>query len=269
MGKKEDQWLVAISKNLSYILRHGASAEGIPIRNDGYVLVSDLLNWKDLRDVTVEQIREVVETNSKKRFELLDEPSGKLMIRAVQGHSLAVEGLDMEEITDASEFPVVVHGTYLEVLPLIRQNGLSKMARNHIHFATALPSSKPISGMRGSAEVVIHVNLDKALADGIKFYRSSNGVILSSGIDGILPPTYFKRISSQSGQELKFYEYTQFNGFLCPFRLLQHSRQLSANSRQCDVLSGPSHLLRAQQLEPSLRQKWQMKRYALRKMQAP
>ena len=41
-------------------------------------------------------------------------------------------------VTDPRDAPVCVHGTYKKVLPLILQNGLSTMGRNHIHFAPGL-----------------------------------------------------------------------------------------------------------------------------------
>jgi 2'-phosphotransferase len=69
------------------------------------------------------------------------------------------------------------------------------MARTHIHMATGYPDdSSVISGARSSADVFIIIDMEKALSDGIEFYRSTNGVILSSGIDGVLEPKYFKDI---------------------------------------------------------------------------
>jgi 2'-phosphotransferase len=85
------------------------------------------------------------------------------------------------------------------------------MGRNHVHFASGLPagfkrlddategeaesSSDPvISGMRKTSEVLIFIDLKKALADGMKFGRSANGVILSEGNEkGLIPTQYFLR----------------------------------------------------------------------------
>lgn len=184
-----------VSKTLSYVLRHAAVQEGIPIRSDGYVLVGDLLSHKLFTGVAEAQIRQIVASSDKKRFQLMTNDSGQEWIRAVQGHSIKLDGMDYEQIMDPKKYPTVLHGTYMDVLPFIEAEGLKRMARTHIHFAPALPEGKPISGMRGSAEVVIEIDMEKAMADGIKFYVSVNGVILSEGIDGILPPSYFKSIS--------------------------------------------------------------------------
>ena len=38
---------------------------------------------------------------------------------------------------------------------------------------------------RNDCQVLVHVDMAAAMADGIKFYVSSNDVILSEGLDGI------------------------------------------------------------------------------------
>eukprot|EP00121_Abeoforma_whisleri_P005762 Awhi_evm1s5222 len=50
--------------------------------------------------------------------------------------------------------------------------------------------------MRTDCDVLIYIDVPKAFQDGIKFYRSSNNVILSAGIDGVIPPQYFKKVES-------------------------------------------------------------------------
>jgi 2'-phosphotransferase len=65
--------------------------------------------------------------------------------------------------------------------------------RTHIHFATAYDGSA-ISGMRRNCEVVVEVDLIKAMQDGsLVFFRSDNGVILCAGEGerGIIVPDFF------------------------------------------------------------------------------
>lgn len=38
--------------------------------------------------------------------------------------------------------------------------------------------------------------------DGIKFFKSANGVILSDGKDGVLLPTYFSKVEGRAGKNL-------------------------------------------------------------------
>lgn len=77
------------------------------------------------------------------------------------------------------------------------------MQRNHIHMATGMPSSGVISGMRKSCEIVIHVDIALAMADGIEFFLSANGVVLTSGVDGVLAAKYFKKVEDRiAGREI-------------------------------------------------------------------
>ena len=48
--------------------------------------------------------------------------------------------------------------------------------------------------MRKGSRILIYIDLEKAMADGIKFYVSSNGVVLTEGEHGILKPKYFRRV---------------------------------------------------------------------------
>ncbi|KKZ58456.1 hypothetical protein EMCG_00947 [[Emmonsia] crescens] len=142
------------------------------------------------------------------------------LIRATQGHSIkTIEAASLLQklsltagSTDDPSTPpplpdTVVHGTYHAAWPsILASGGLKCMSRNHIHFATgpALSSVLPegrggpvvvtppglgagtggvISGMRADAQILIYVDLKKALEAGVPFWRSENGVILSEGMD--------------------------------------------------------------------------------------
>ena len=54
--------------------------------------------------------------------------------------------------------------------------------------------------MRNSCNVFIYIDTAKALEDGLGFLRSANGVILTSGKDGVLEPKYFKEVVHKSGK---------------------------------------------------------------------
>ncbi|EKE42645.1 hypothetical protein ENUP19_0052G0024 [Entamoeba nuttalli] len=172
---------VEISKRLSYLLRHGAIKERIPITNDGWVIIKDLLNNRQMKGVSEEKIISIVAKDQKKRYSIEGEGEEK-RIRANQGHSMKVE-VAMKEITDATLYPVVIHGTYMKHLNSIIKNGLQKMGRLHIHMAQGLPKEikEEQSGMRSTCNIVIYIDIEKAMKKGIKFYESENGVILSEG----------------------------------------------------------------------------------------
>lgn len=85
----------------------------------------------------------------------------------------------------------------MEPLPLIMQGGLKRMNRNHMHLAVGLPGNGVISGMRSSCQVVIEINMTRAMLSEHKmpFFISSNKVILSEGLeDGSIPTAYFRYV---------------------------------------------------------------------------
>jgi 2'-phosphotransferase len=174
-----------ISKVLSYKLRHDITVK----RDDeGYVNVKELgIN------VSLETIQRIVANNNKSRFNLI-ECENEWFIRANQGHSKDVGAQldDMKVMTQLIE-PIegVFHGTYRRFLDQINEKGLNRMSRKHIHFAKSVDAK---SGKRNDCDAIIYIDMAKAMKDGIVFYESDNGVILSEGIDGIIPNNYFIKI---------------------------------------------------------------------------
>ena len=70
------------------------------------------------------------------------------------------------------------------------------MRRSHIHFSPGIVGVDlgVRSGMRLSSPVHIYIDVPKCLQKGIKFFRSTNNVILSDGIDGVIPPDCFLKV---------------------------------------------------------------------------
>ncbi|GAB1204722.1 hypothetical protein APSETT445_003385 [Aspergillus pseudonomiae] len=143
------------------------------------------------------------------------------LIRATQGHSIksvdAASFLEKLSLDDEAKLPdTVVHGTFHAAWPaILASGGLRSMGRNQVHFATG-PSvqsaleqgaqrtkevtgdhgEKVISGMRRDAQLLIYIDLRRALAAGCPFWRSENGVILSEGMaveggKGVVPVEFF------------------------------------------------------------------------------
>lgn len=200
--RKKDNTNVYMSKRLSFYLRHGAEKAGLKIRKDGYVKVMDILKMNEFKEknANFEMIKRIVDTNDKKRFSMMEE-NQIWFIRANQGHSMkSVQSqalLQKLTIKDVNKYPIVCHGTYLKVWDVVKKEGLKTMSRNHIHFvpADSIKGKGVISGMRYNCQILIYIDILKAIKDGIAFYLSDNNVILSPGIDGRLPTKYFKKFS--------------------------------------------------------------------------
>uniref|UniRef100_A0A8C3UVW7 2'-phosphotransferase n=1 Tax=Catharus ustulatus TaxID=91951 RepID=A0A8C3UVW7_CATUS len=173
---------VRLSKALSYVLRHGAAAEGLPM--DGFVEVGALLRLRRFAGVSEGDVRRVVAADPKGRFALRPDP---LRVRANQGHSLPVPELELTPLlTPGALPPTLAHGTRRRLWGAIR----------HLHLAGGLPGDPGVrSGMRSDSEIAIIIDGPRALADGIPFFRSANGVILTPGdAQGCVPPKYFLRV---------------------------------------------------------------------------
>ncbi|CAI9764799.1 unnamed protein product [Fraxinus pennsylvanica] len=201
----------ALGRLLTRILRHMASELKLDMRSDGYVNVQDLLKLKlktfaniPLHLHTVDDVREAVRKDNKQRFSLLEE-NGELLIRANQGHTIAIVETEslLKPILSPEEVLVCVHGTYKKNLESILERGLKCMKRLHVHFSCGLPTDgEVISGMRRDVNLLIFLDVRKAMEDGMKLYMSDNRVILTEGFDGVVPVKYFEKIESWPKREL-------------------------------------------------------------------
>ncbi|XP_061692115.1 tRNA 2'-phosphotransferase 1 isoform X2 [Syngnathoides biaculeatus] len=165
---------------------------------DGYLFVEDILAHPQFHSYKLDDVERVVATNDKQRFKIRAHPEdGRMQIRANQGHTLQVKDLELKPVLAGSpDCPAeAVHGSYMHNWSSIQQHGLSRMRRTHIHLAPGLPQENGvISGMRRDCDLVIFIDVPKALADGIEFFWSENRVLLTTGnFEGKLPPVYFSR----------------------------------------------------------------------------
>ena len=212
---------VDLSKLLTKLLRHKAVELGVTIDTDGWVALSDALaqiNGPRLRELvgnagklgsheyteahvreyTEADVRDVVDANDKRRFVI-----NGTDIRAAQGHGMPGVGEKQGEPLTLETAPeVAVHGSYVEHVQAILEQGLSRMGRHHVHLAKGLlGDTGVVSGMRSNTELFIWVKVHEAIKDGLTFYESANGVILCSGQDGngIIPPAYFSIVIELHG----------------------------------------------------------------------
>ena len=200
---------IRLSKSLSWLLRHHLELtyqhldeeEKEDARNSGFVNCSAILYLPRFKEYTIADIQSVYELNDKQRFTIRNHPHKEetLQIRANQGHSIKTINPDLKPITDPSEIPQVIHGTFTRFWPAIVQSGgLNRMNRTHIHFTRCLPSDQDkrvISGMRQDCTVYIYINSERAMEAGYEFFESANGVILCSGDEnGTLSTNFFEKV---------------------------------------------------------------------------
>lgn len=205
---------IALSKALARLLRH-RKPHNIPIDDEGYALIDHILQHREFArfNTSVNDINHLVVDNSKKRFEVEYNSAGKpYKIRATQGHTVQFRKFQLELITDPHKHGVVVHGTYKRNWRVIKKEGLSRLKRTHIHFAIGLIGQSHVtSGMRSTCDVIIYLDMEKAMRDGLKFYESSNNVVLSEGNEsGMILPKYFSKVTQWNEKQRDWLE-TEYN----------------------------------------------------------
>ncbi len=166
---------VRIEKSMSYHLRHNKELKKVCMSDDGWVLLDEFLIHLQIEypEITMLMIEHVVKISRKQRFEIKEK-----RIRACQGHSLNVN-LNHKEIKPPD---LLYHGTNSSAVGKIVNSGAIKsLNRNYVHLSSDTIVAKEVGGRRGKP-VVMNINSKAMYEDGIKFYKSTNGVWLTEKV---------------------------------------------------------------------------------------
>ena len=170
------------SKFLSLVLRHDPAKVGVVLDDAGWTAVATLLDalGRHGHPLTRAELDELVRTSDKQRYAL--SPDGT-RIRANQGHSVDVE-LDLPVTAPPTR---LFHGTVAEFLPSIREKGLIKGSRHHVHMSADTETATKVGGRRGKPEILV-IRAAEMAAAGHVFFRSANGVWLTD----VVPPQFIE-----------------------------------------------------------------------------
>ncbi|MBQ4822642.1 RNA 2'-phosphotransferase [Aquimarina sp. MMG016] len=162
-----------ISKFLSLILRHNPGKIGLELDENGWANVGELINKANTqrKQLNIDILKEVVETNDKKRFAFNEDET---KIRANQGHSIQVD----LEYTPIKPPEFLYHGTVGKFREDIKRNGLLKMNRHHVHLSEERETAMRVGSGRG-VPIILTVRSGDMYRKGIEFYQSDNGVWLT------------------------------------------------------------------------------------------
>jgi len=154
----------ALSKHLSYLLRHHPEDEDLKIDKRGFAdleaVIDSLKNTKHSW-ASREDIEELIEKSGKKRFEIVD---GK--IRALYGHSIDVK------VEEKAEPPVTLyHGTSPDSLDSILGEGLKPMGRQYVHLSISVEEAEEVGRRHHPKPVILEIDSLRAWEDGIDFYK--------------------------------------------------------------------------------------------------
>ena len=179
-----------ISKTLSYILRHGALKYNIDIDRYGYIKTNDILKLSQFRNVTLDDIFEIVYDDSRGRY-TIKESLDTFYIKANHGHSIIIPNSPVKEILNTNSYKILSHEcTYQEWVRIKDDKGLRKK-----NIELKVPKNNyNRRNIRYNKSVVIYINLEKALEQGIKFKMYSNGKILTQGLNGFVSIDFFTKV---------------------------------------------------------------------------
>ncbi|SDT73138.1 RNA 2'-phosphotransferase [Actinoplanes derwentensis] len=168
---------VRLSKRMSLVLRHRPETAGLTLDANGWVPVADLITALGM---TRDQLDFVVEHNDKSRFAVATGPDGVDRIRASQGHSRRV-GVDLD-LPPAAPPAELFHGTPRQNLDAIMREGLRPRSRSHVHLSVDVATARTVGRRRSPDVVVFSVASGVMAGAGDLFYRSDNGVWLTTAV---------------------------------------------------------------------------------------
>ena len=162
-----------LRRRLVWLLRFGAPKVGLPMREDGYVKISDL-KASGFFPANFHYGRAVY-GDDKKRFSHEVE-NGVGLIRANSGHGIAGVKVTHRFFNRATAPKMVVYITDKAGCDGILKEGI-KRRRNEISFWRRAPAPTEVNGVI----YVVYVDVPRALEDGLLFGETTDGVVTSRG----------------------------------------------------------------------------------------
>lgn len=170
--RSSDRRAVRVSKFLARHLRHRPGELGLELQPGGWVDVAELLEAcrRSGFPIAPAELDAAVNAAGKRRYAY---DATQARVRAVQGHSVAVE------LGYAPSCPpaILYHGTHAGAVKAIRRQGLRPMGRLQVHLSADEQTARTVGARRGKP-VVLTVDA-AAMADaGYRFWDADNGVWL-------------------------------------------------------------------------------------------
>ena len=183
--------IVHTSRFLSLVLRHRPELVGLELDGEGWANIEALLVGarKCGRDISLDELLEVVSQNDKQRFTISDDG---LHIRANQGHTLRSVDLKLAVVTPPE---ILFHGTVEKYLDSIRRQGLHKRKRNHVHLSGDHATATKVGARRG-APIILRIAAGEMHRQGFEFFLSENRVWLTEHV----PLVFIEFPGSGNGQ---------------------------------------------------------------------
>lgn len=169
--------LTSTSKFLSLVLRHRPEVIGMQLDAKGWLPINELIEQANRqgKQLSLALLHEVVASCDKQRFSLSDDG---LKIRANQGHSVRDVELNLKPVPPPAQ---LYHGTVAVFLESIRESGLLKRSRNHVHLSEDVETARMVGARRGKP-LILTIYAEEMHRLGHAFYLSANGVWLTDAV---------------------------------------------------------------------------------------
>jgi len=133
-------------------------------------------------------------------------------------------------IKSMNEVDCVVHGTYYHSWANILQQGLSRNGQDNIICYSQVPTG--LTGPK-AFQLYIFLDIEKAMDDGIKFFKLGEQKVLSSGdFRGFISSKYFKKVVDSETGSVIFPSKPAVGPQAIPDKVVSSSRQCSVPNSQ-------------------------------------
>ncbi len=144
----------------------------------GFVDLDELLEKLGRRFKVDERlIFEIVDKSDRQRFEIVGDE-----IRALYGHTMPVK----IELNRDKNVKLLYHGTTADATSEILKVGLKPMKRRWVHLSPTMELARETGLRRTRSPVVLEIDAEAAIKDGLRFYKATDKVYIS----GFIPPRY-------------------------------------------------------------------------------
>ncbi|MED9947857.1 MAG: RNA 2'-phosphotransferase [Peptacetobacter hiranonis] len=175
--------LIKTSRFISLILRHKPETIGITLDGHGWANVEELIFGVNKKyPIDMQILEKIVDEDDKNRYSFNED---KTMIRANQGHSIAVD----VELKKLNPPDILYHGTGEKYVESIEKQGLIRKNRLYVHLSNDIETAEKV-GKRHGKPVIYEIDCKKMVENGIEFLKSENNVWLVESV----PVKYLKKL---------------------------------------------------------------------------
>lgn len=174
----------ALSKTLSYILRHHPEDFDLKMEIDGTVKIDKLLHTlredDRFKNLEYKDLKDLVKKDKKNRFTIIKSDNENLRIKANYGHSIDNIDLNYENIKPPK---YLYHGTTKKFYENILKQGLKKMNRKYVHLSKSKKQAYEVGKRREKNPIILKIEALKMYNDGYNFFKTESNIILTEYVD--------------------------------------------------------------------------------------